>query len=181
MSDGAGIDIGAYLKLKLGEIGDHLHGQRAALNRLANKVTTPVPDKIPFSGIVPGSGFLILPGGGLVGPDMGRMWFIRSIKIGGTTPGVAVTGRADIFISASDYRIFSSLAAIGGLGDWQDQTATIPNIAFYGRGEMTLRLNEQLFIVVSGATPGQQITGNFSIEDYEEGSAATPGFGGGGG
>jgi hypothetical protein len=178
VSEGASFDVGAYLKLKLGEIADGISGQRKDLNKLANRVTTPVLSKAPISGIVPASGFLVIPGGGLMGPDMGHFWYVRSIKVCGTTPGTSVTGRADIFISAADYRYYTSLAQCS-VGDWQDQTATIPNIAFYGRGEMPLRLNEQLFIVISGATSAQQIEGSVTFEDYEEGSANTPGFGGG--
>lgn len=138
-------------------------------NRLARSASAPVLYRNAFSGIVPSSGFLVIQPS-LSGPDQGYIWYVRSIVIGGTAPGSSITGRADIFVSAADLRSYTSLVQIG-MVDWRDQTATLPNVAFYGRGELPLR-SEKLFIVVSSATSGQQIEGGVQIEGFQESAAS---------
>lgn len=104
------------------------------------------------------------------GPDQGHFWYIRNIVIGGLTPSLAVTGRADIYITAMDLRNQGSLAAVG-MGDWRDWADFAPGVAqvaFYGRGEMPLRLNEKVFAVVTGGTNAQQYAVAIQYEDFEE-------------
>jgi hypothetical protein len=110
----------------------------------------------------------------LPGPDQGHFWYVRSIVIGGLSPTVTAAGRADIFVSASNLLSQPSLAAIG-LADWRDQAATLPDVSFYGEGELPLRLNEELFVVITGGTNGQQYVAAAQFVDYEE-SAAQEGW-----
>lgn len=156
----------AELKLAIGDVSSRIKNQ-TEMQRLASKATQPAFARIPLSGIVPASGFLVLPVQNQVGPEQGRFWYVRSIVVGGTAPGAAVTGRADVFVSAASFQNYTALAQIG-MADWRDQTATIPSVAFYGRGEITMRVSENLYIVVSGATNGQQIQAALTIEEYEE-------------
>jgi hypothetical protein len=107
----------------------------------------------------------------LPGPDQGHFWFVRSVTIGGLTPTTTAAGRADIFVSATNLQAQPSLAAMG-LGDWRDFAATLPDASFYGRGEMPLRLNEELFVVITGATNAQQYVAAVQFEDYEEAATA---------
>lgn len=101
------------------------------------------------------------------GPDQGHFWYVRQLTIGGLSPTVVAAGRADVFVSAFDLRSTTNLAQLG-LGDWRDQSAALPNIATYSRGLLPLRLNEELFVIFSGATVGQQYVGAIQVEDFAE-------------
>lgn len=131
----------------------------------------PVFGRTAASGIfATGQALVLLPA--QAGPDQGHFWYVRSIVVGGLDPTLAVTGRADVYVSASNRA--ASLAAIG-MGDWRDWAnfaSGVAQVAFYGRGELPLRLNEHLFLVVTGGTNGQQYTAAVQYEDYEE-SATT--------
>jgi hypothetical protein len=102
----------------------------------------------------------------LKGPDLGHFWYVRSIAIGGLSPTVAAAGRADVYVSAANAGVLT-LASFG-LGDWRDQTLGLPNVAFYGRGELPLRLNEEIVVVVSNGTNAQQYVATVQFEDYAE-------------
>lgn len=104
------------------------------------------------------------------GPDQGHVWYIRSLVIGGLNPSLAVAGRADVYVSASDFKAQPNLTAMG-LGDWRDWadfTPGVAQVAFYGRGELELRFNEKVFIVVTGGTNNQMYVAAASYEDWEE-------------
>lgn len=104
----------------------------------------------------------------LAGPDQGHLWFVRSLVIGGLSPTVTAAGRADVYVTAgSSVPALGSLAALG-LSDWRDQAATLPDISFYGRGELPLRLNEELFVVISNGTTAQQYVAVAQVEDFRE-------------
>lgn len=108
----------------------------------------------------------------LEGPDQGHYWYIRGITVAGNNdPSVVVTGRADVFVSASDLRNNQSLAQIG-LADWRDFTAVIPNVAPYSKGEITLRFNEELYIVFSGGTANATYFAACNFQDFQESNDA---------
>lgn len=139
--------------------------------RLAATQYAPVTARIPFGGACNGAGFGIF--GIDIGPAMGSFWYILSCAVSGGVPGTAVAGaRADLYVSAANpgagATTLATVASTLGTSDWTDQYAALPNIAFYGRGQMPLRLNEQLFVVVSGAPANQPITCAIRIEEYQE-------------
>lgn len=129
----------------------------------------PVFGRTAASGVAPASGILVL-GFPLAGPDQGHFWYVRSIIIAGLSPTTTAAGRADVYVSSSALVSQASLAAIGS-SDWRDVSLTMPNIAFYGRGEFPLRLNEKLFVVISNGTSGQGYVAAAQFEDFEEGSS----------
>ncbi len=141
------------------------------LNRLqknALRAVTPVFSRVFATGIFPASGGLIL---NLGGPEQGRFWYVRSIQVGGLSPTTAALGRADIFVSGMDLRAYSSNAAPlaqVGLQDWRDQAVTLPAVAPYSHGGLPLRLNENLFVIFSNGTSGQQYVAAAQIIEYEE-------------
>lgn len=142
-------------------------------DKLAKAVARQKPPSQPVFGRTAGAGLFVtgLPlviSFPLKGPDQGHFWYVRSIVVGGLSPTVAAAGRADVYISAAGLGgVTPSLAAIG-LADWRDQSIALPNVSFYGTGEMPLRLNEELFVVVTGGTNGQQYVAAVQFEDYEE-------------
>lgn len=161
-SDTSLFDLVGRLEISLGR-------SAAALERVAARKPPAQPQpvfyRIAQAGIVPASGPLWLR---LGGPDQGHIWHVRSIVIGGATPTTSIAGRGDVFVSATDLRLQSSIANIG-LADWRDQANTLPLVSFYGNGELPLRLNEELYVAISNGTPSQAVTVAAQIEDVEEG------------
>lgn len=159
------LDICAKLDLSIGQTRRRLD----LLEREARKPRQmqPVPYRVAQSAPVPASGPLILR---FAGPDQGHMWNVRSITAGGATPTTSTAGRVDVFVTATDLRPFAGqgLAAFG-LADWRDQSAALPNVAFYGEGELPLRFNEELYVVFSNATPAQLVTAAAQVLDFQEG------------
>lgn len=149
-----------------------------SVSKLTDKITKqmrkppaqPVFGRTVAVGTAPSSGILVLrfP---LKGPDQGHFWYVRQLIVGGATRTTMAAGSCDVFVSASDLTGQASLAAIG-LGDERDFSSALPNNAFYGRGEIPLRMNEELFVVISGSTSGQQYVAALSFEDFEEGATA---------
>jgi hypothetical protein len=163
------LDILAKVQLTIGEHTKAVKEQQR-WQQVARRTNQPVLSKMPWSGICNASGFGIFVNTGAMaeGPDQGYIWYVRRISVLGTIPGTSVTGRGDIFISAADYPTSFSTLSQFGVGDWQDGTNSIPNNAFYGRGEMPMRFNESLTIVISGAPANQQVGGQIVFEQFEE-------------
>lgn len=105
---------------------------------------------------------------GLRGPDLGHFWYVRNITVGGLSPTVTAAGRCDVYVIAGGTPMNGAGLTALGLADWRDESLTLPNVAFYGRGELPLRRGETIFLVVSGGTAGQQYAASGQIEDYEE-------------
>lgn len=104
------------------------------------------------------------------GPDQGWYWYVRKLAVGGATPSTTVAGRADLFVSAADYRRYTTLAQCG-MQDWYDQATTLPLVGTYGDGECELRVNEKLYLVVSGGTSGQDVHCVGTVKQLQESAA----------
>lgn len=104
----------------------------------------------------------------LTGPDQGHMWYIRGIGIWNAAVGVegAMAGKADLFVSGSDLRgkTITQFSPI----DWRDTFQALPTIRQYSAGQIALRMNEEAFIVFTGATNGQTYGAHLWVEDFEE-------------
>lgn len=158
-----GPSITAALSATLDVVTDTSQTMKRIAKRLAAPPMTPVWRQFPASGIVPAGGFLVL---WLGGPDQGHYWNVREIVIGGATPATVAAGRGDVFVTATDLRTQPSVAAIG-LNEWRDQAATLPDISFYGAGELRVVAPEELFVVLSTATPAQAYTAIAYLEDVQ--------------
>lgn len=165
--DGSGgliADLAAKFDFHIGSLSKAAKAMAAATRR---PPAQPVFGRIATTGTAPASGILVLrfP---LAGPDQGHFWYVRQLVVGGLTRTTAAAGSVDVFVSAtSTLSALGSLAAIG-IADERDFSAAMPNNAFYGRGELALRFNEELFVVVSGGTSGQAYVAAASFEDFEE-------------
>lgn len=164
-------DIGAGIAGLCAKLDLYIGSAEAAREEERRKRAKPLPQPVfgrtAASGIAPAAGPLVLrfP---LAGPDQGHFWMLRSVGVGGLAVGIAAAGTADLFISASNLQSQPSLAAMG-LGDWRDHYLTMPTVVQYGSGNMTLRFNEEAFVVISGGTPAQQYVATLQFIDYEEG------------
>lgn len=140
-----------------------LDGIRHDLQRLPAQ--TPVQYATQGSVTIDANGFGVIaftP----AGPDQGHFWYVRSLVVGGATWDTAAAGTAEVYASAMDLRLM--LDAAPPLTDLVDQATALPLPAKYGRGELTLRNPERLFVRFVGATPGQEYTATIRLEDIQE-------------
>ena len=162
-------DLCAKLDLSIGSV-DKLTGQLAR-PRKRKPPAQPVFGRVRASVVVGSSGVAVMrfdQGG----PTQGYFWYIRSIVIGGENPLTTAAGKAFVYVIAGhSAEEIGTLAGLG-LSDWRDQATSLPNVAFYGRGELPLRFNERLSIVLSGATGDQQYVAAAQFEQFEEGSVS---------
>jgi hypothetical protein len=167
------IDVGssiaglcAKIDVWIGSAEKHMEALKKASQK--NNNPAPVLVRTVATGIVPAAGPLIL-GFPLKGPDQGHFWMVRTIAIGGLAVGVVAAGTADVFVSASDIRSLQTTGLAGlGLGDWRDHEAALPSLSFYGSGELALRFNEEIYVVITGGTVGQQYVAALGAIDYRE-------------
>lgn len=160
-------DLCAKLNLTIGSV-DKLTGQLSK-PRKRKPPAQPVFGRVRASVTVGSTGVAVMrfdQGG----PTQGYFWYVRSITIGGLTPTTTAAGRADVYVLGGHSA--DQIATLGGLGlsDWRDQAATLPDVSFYGRGELPLRFNERLSIVLSNATNLQQYVAAIQFEQFEEGA-----------
>lgn len=161
---GAIAGLGAKLDLSIGSI-DKL-GNR--LERQLKKIPAqPVFGRVRGTAIADSSGFALIrfdqPG-----PTQGFFWYVRSLSIGGLSPSVTAAGSADVYVIAGQPPAQADDLLSLGLSDWRDRATTLPSPAFYGSGELVLRMNENLYVIVTGGTNLQQYVAAASIEIYEE-------------
>lgn len=173
---GGGLLAGLAAKLDL-----HIGSMSKLAKRMADAQqkppAQPVFGRTTAAGIGPAAGLLVLRFG-LAGPDQGHFWYIRGLTLLGTDPSVAVAGKVFVYVSAAGLQNQSLAGGLSSLGsaDMRDTSATLPWVStFYGRGVMPLRFNEEVFMVVTGATSGQQYIAGCQFEDYEE-AAVTEGW-----
>lgn len=141
------------------------------LSELPKPLPQPVQSRAVGSAVavpVPGgAGFAVIDCGG---PSRGHAWQVLSIAIGGLSTLTTASGRADIFISTMDFRLFATLEA-PGLSDWRDFSTALPNVAFYDKDQMYLRGPEHLYVVISSATAGQEYVAAATLTDLQDGAA----------
>lgn len=159
------LELAGSIKIGLDGVGKHIN-KANRIQAAAAKADQPVLFNWVASGVIPASGLLVISGAN-DGPMQGRFWYVRNLVVSGVTPGNDVSGRADVFVTAMDLRNATNIQQFSAL-DWRDQSAAIPNVAYYGRGEFPVKAGEILQLLISQATPGQQIVSSARIEEFEE-------------
>lgn len=164
---GVFVELAAKLDAHIGAIHD--------LSKELRRPRRPLPPAQPVFGrvrasVVVGSSGVAVLRFDQSGPTQGYFWYVRSLVIGGLSPSTVAAGTADVYVVAGGS--VAEIATLAGLGlsDWRDHSASLPSVTFYGRGELPLRFNEHLSIVLSGATNGQQYVAAAQFEQYQEGS-----------
>lgn len=166
--DAAWLAFSAQMQILVKSTSEELEAIRKAQERANENLLRETPRLIRINTS------LVIPAGGLgvatfnlSGPDQGHYWYVRKLSVGGLTPITAALGRCDVFVSASDLSAVTNLGQVG-LADWADQATSLPLIAPYTRGELSLQGKERLWLIFSGATAGQEYVGNAIVEDYQE-------------
>lgn len=161
MGDGLALELGVDLTANIGRTLDAINGKLDRLNPIPPQA--PVFYRMPRNGTVTAAGTVSLR---LHGPDQGHLWYVRSITCGGLAPSTVTPGAADVFILAGN----PGQTLEPSLLDWRDQASRLPSIAFYGKGELEVRANEQVWVRFSGCTPEQVVTAVVQVEDIQEGA-----------
>ncbi len=106
------------------------------------KAQTPADVRLQQSGTSGSSGDLALI---FAGPDTGYYWMVRRLVVGGAAWSTAVTGTAEVYLTAINSPIYPS---IRDLADLADQSASLPNKAFYGDHQFVVQANENVVVVI---------------------------------
>lgn len=162
MEDAPGLSFWAELKASLGDLTKSVQER----NRQAAKAAEQ-PVFARFQGAAIAAGGIAVITTSLGSPSQGYTWNVRNLAVGGLTPTTAAVGRADVYATASDMRT-PFLAGNLGLTDWRDQMTALPAVQKYGEGELFLRSPEELIVVISGATNGQQYVIAGTIQQVQE-------------
>lgn len=109
----------------------------------------------------PASNVLVLDMGG---PAQGRVWELRSMKVGsGGLPSETRAGAAYVYaMSGATPDTVLGAASIFDAIDW---TTSLPNVAFYGAGEAVVVAGERLYVVFTGATNAEDYGAAFVVQD----------------
>lgn len=101
------------------------------------------------------------------GPDQGHKWELQNLIIGGVTWATVAAGAAEVYVSAMDFRLLRD--ASPPLTDLVDASANaLPLPAQYGRGDITIRNGEKLYVRLTGATNGQTYVASARGLDIQE-------------
>lgn len=161
--DNGGAGASVDLHLALTGMAAAQREQTALLRRRFEKLTpAPVFYRPAASVVAAGTGSFIVP---IAGPDQGHFQYVRSVTVGAQQVGTAgLTGTADVYVTAGQ------LPAAPSLLDWRDRAVSLPQKAFYGRGELSLQFGEQLFVVftVTAVVAGTTLVAIAQVEDYQE-------------
>jgi hypothetical protein len=160
------LDIGTQLK----ELNLHHRRREAALIQRASDATRDV--LVRYSAIIPAGGSVpttltAIDAIGGSGPQVGEVWLLRACRIGGLTPTTAAAGRGDLYQNVTDPNYGASSLSTA---NWIDQAATLPLVGTYSSRQVVLRSPDNLFIVVTNGTAGQQYVANAQFEIYKDGA-----------
>lgn len=166
-ADASGLgSILASLKLSIDRSNDY---ERKRLTQAAKRSAYPAMVRDVQQAVANAAGIAVLNFGG---PDQGHFWEVAQYTVGGVTSTTVAAGRCDVFIDAADFNGPSMSSLNIGLTAWRDYSLVLPNLAFYGRGQMVLRAPEEVTIIVSGGTAGQQYVGVLRALDFQEAANA---------
>jgi hypothetical protein len=98
---------------------------------------------------------------------MGYIWFVRNLVVATATWATAVNGYALVMPGAA----LASVDAAQSSTQVADYANQLPNVAFYGPGQLPVQPNEALVVYVSGATASTQYIAN-AVVDQHKGDAA---------
>lgn len=167
MSDEPGIelDFWASFQATVASFGEELaaarHAREASIERQSERYIS--DQDIPFGGIVPASGVLLLPVGQAV--PSGRKLEVRELVIGGGLVTDTLTGTA--------YFIKDSVLAQGGtptvisMRDSVVLTSGVEN-RYYSSGQFVLLAGQQLYCWLTGGASGQNVSGSVYVRNFPD-------------
>lgn len=171
------LDLAAVLG-KLDDTLTRLDGTLSELERpgkkgVENRIISPVTKKLFASIRTPASALTYTfidcnP----YGVPKGYVWDVRRVAVSGPDPFTAVTGAAFPFVAAQPP--FDSNTEPANFPDLIDvATTTIPNLSFWGTGQVMLVGGEHLIIATKGLPNATTINVSYQILEFLESDLAT--------
>lgn len=109
---------------------------------------------------------------GLGGPQQGFIWECRNLVIAGLSVDTVVAGTAYVFVRGMTPPVGITQAQWGVTG-LRDIATSLPLPAFYGRGQVTIRANQKLWVMLLNYTTSTDYVASAEIEQYQDQTAAT--------
>lgn len=143
----------AMLPRKIRPGVEHVNEQKTAALQRAISQSTPRPVRLHGQGIMPASGALYI---GVSGPEAGFQWDVRRVNVGpldystatlfptGALIILAITEKG-LIAPDSGYEVVSTTTSFPAEGTW-------------GRDELQLQGSDKLRLIITGLTPGTQVT-----------------------
>lgn len=153
-----GLDLSVFVSLgaTLGSLADGLEADR----QRRESMTPPGDEVLLANGTVPASGILIMDLGSV---PQSRVWQVRRIVMGGPQATDTPAGVAFAFRQGAPP---ADLNTSNVVDSWTS-FATGAQGSTYGTHQLFLRASEHLFVVTSGATPGDAWVAQAQVEDWE--------------
>ena len=106
------------------------------------------------------------------GPQQGFVFELRNLVVGGLAVDTVVAGTAYVFVRGTPPSAQMTSAQWGVTG-LRDIATSLPLPAYYGRGQVTVRANQKLWIMLLNYTTSTDYVVNAEFESYQEQAAAT--------
>ena len=149
-------DLGVSIGKSLDEVAKTNKKLLARLQR-----NTPIDYSCIASAVCPAAGFCVLNFGS---PDMGTVWHVESVAIGGLDEFTTAAGTAGMYVTGFLVQNGSTISP--GMTSLVDQAFSLPNVGFYGGRDIVLNDQEMLLVLISGGTSTQQYAGNAQVTVY---------------
>jgi hypothetical protein len=163
-----GIDIGAQLAVSIGGLSAATASlsREMALQRARNHAVRYIKPP-PLIGVVPASGALVMK---LLGPELGYQWTVRKISVADPAgQGASVAGVAGVYAGV----ISADALGPGQVGPQVENLewliSPLPNVADFGSDQLVLQAQENLYVVLTGGTPAQNIRCSVAYQLYRPG------------
>ena len=164
------LGVDADLSLSIGQLTKRLDSDADERRKDREIARARVPSiiRIQGSGVIPTPTAAF--GINLGGPDPGFDWVVRRIVVGGLTWSTTAAGTAEVYVTGLGAQWGTSaggsgtVAGVRSLADLVDQSASLPNKAFYGREQLVVKESESLVVVILNGTAAQQYSAAAAIQ-----------------
>lgn len=118
---------------------------------------------------------VVIPAGGpnasfgFPGPRAGFYMLLRRLIVGGLTWETTAAGTCDVYVTGLPSGASSNL----GLSDMVDNSAFLPNKAYYSNQQVVVNAGEHVEVVIIGGTAAQQYVGTALFEVWRTLSGET--------
>lgn len=160
---GGGVSLGIFadLAFSIGNLVQRIDRQQELFDRAVKRIPADYP--ISAAGVYPSSGNLLLS---LGSPDLGQLWVLRRLIIGGSDITTTPAGTGWLFVSGSPPNQNGANSPTSQLVDFT--SGTLPQKAFYGTHEVVVDATQYVYVVVTSGTNGTQYVATGMVEVFDQ-------------